>query len=274
MTLIPSLTFTDYEWFPWSICNGCGMPAGNAYPSGHLVPSPILGLASAPIVETKFLELAMSLLDFSPRIPLGTFSILLFDQKSESLKKENEELKDHVLDMRCRSMKYNLIFTGIKEHRNENTEEVLRMFLSEELGLEEWFEFGNIVAKFLYNWQLDLVLDSARFLRGRQYGINRQFPQEIEQARRSLYPVMKQMRSEGKQVKLVRDMLFVDGELYEPNDASGIHDSPQAHASTRDEHLAAWGIRTPSHGESFLRTPTHRPNKRQRYGSTPENTSR
>ena len=77
MTLIPSLTFTDYEWFPWSICNGCGMPAGNAYPSGHLVPSPIFGLANAPIVETKFLELAMSLLYFSPRIPLGTFSILL-----------------------------------------------------------------------------------------------------------------------------------------------------------------------------------------------------
>ena len=81
MTLIPSLTFTDYEWFPWSICNGCGMPAGNAYPSGHLVPSPILGLAYAPIVETKFLELAMSLLDFSPRIPLGTFSILLLEKK-------------------------------------------------------------------------------------------------------------------------------------------------------------------------------------------------
>ena len=82
-TLILSLTFTDYEWFPWSICNGCGMPAGNAYPSGHLVPSPILGLASAPIVETKFLELAMSLLDFSPRIPLGIFSILLCKQDKE-----------------------------------------------------------------------------------------------------------------------------------------------------------------------------------------------
>ena len=39
---------------------------------------PHLGLANAPIVETKFLELAMSLLDFSPRIPLGTFSILLY----------------------------------------------------------------------------------------------------------------------------------------------------------------------------------------------------
>ena len=38
---------------------------------------PILGLANAPIVETKFLKLATSLLDFSSRIPLGTFSILL-----------------------------------------------------------------------------------------------------------------------------------------------------------------------------------------------------
>ena len=34
----------NYEWFPWSICNGCGLPAGNAYPSGHLVPSPIWDL--------------------------------------------------------------------------------------------------------------------------------------------------------------------------------------------------------------------------------------
>ena len=53
------------------------MPAGNAYPSGYLVPSPIVGLACAPIVETRFLKLAMSLLDFSPRIPLCTFSNLL-----------------------------------------------------------------------------------------------------------------------------------------------------------------------------------------------------
>ena len=37
----------------------------------------MVGLACAQIVETRFLELAMSLLDFSPRIPLGTFSISL-----------------------------------------------------------------------------------------------------------------------------------------------------------------------------------------------------
>ena len=86
MTLIPSLTFTDYEWFPLNICNGCGMLAGNAYPSGHLVPSPIVGLACAPIVETRFHELVMSLLDFSPRIPLGTLSILLHKYYEEKIK--------------------------------------------------------------------------------------------------------------------------------------------------------------------------------------------
>ena len=46
----------NYEWFSWSICNGCGMPAGNAYPSGHLVPSLILGLVYALVVETTFPE--------------------------------------------------------------------------------------------------------------------------------------------------------------------------------------------------------------------------
>ena len=67
----------NYEWFSWSICNGCVMPAGNAYPSGHLIlPPPPLGLAYARIVETSFPEFAVSFLDFSPDIPLGTFSIL------------------------------------------------------------------------------------------------------------------------------------------------------------------------------------------------------
>ena len=29
----------NFEWFPWNICDGCGMPTGDAYSSGHLVPS-------------------------------------------------------------------------------------------------------------------------------------------------------------------------------------------------------------------------------------------
>ena len=54
------------------------MPAGNAYPSEHLVLSPYLGLAYVLTVETRFPNFAVSLLDFSPWMPLGTFSILRF----------------------------------------------------------------------------------------------------------------------------------------------------------------------------------------------------
>ena len=68
----------NYEWFPWIICNGCGMPTGNAYPSAHMAPfrPPFWGVACAPIVENSFPELAVSFLDFSSWMPLGTFSIL------------------------------------------------------------------------------------------------------------------------------------------------------------------------------------------------------
>ena len=43
MTLIPI-----YEWFQWSIFNGCGIPAGKAFPSGYLIP-PLFGISYAPI---------------------------------------------------------------------------------------------------------------------------------------------------------------------------------------------------------------------------------
>ena len=29
----------NFEWSPWTICDGCGMPTGDAYSFGHVVPS-------------------------------------------------------------------------------------------------------------------------------------------------------------------------------------------------------------------------------------------
>lgn len=37
---------------------------------------------------------------------------------------ENEEFLDQIIDLRCRFMKYNLIFLGIYENDYENIEEV------------------------------------------------------------------------------------------------------------------------------------------------------
>ena len=52
---------------------------------------------------------------------------------------ENNELRDDILDMRCHSMKYNLIFSGIPEPSNikeENTEEVVKTFIGRELEID------------------------------------------------------------------------------------------------------------------------------------------
>lgn len=147
---------------------------------------------------------------------------------------ESEEiasLRECVLDLQCRSMKNNLIFTGLARDRNEDTEELLRYFLHEELGIDYRIEFGNvhrfntrkkrhrppIVARFLYHKDLEFVLKNAYKLKGKPFGIKEQFPREIEERRRFLYPVVKKAKQENRQVALVRDKLYVDNVLYEPN---------------------------------------------------------
>jgi hypothetical protein len=41
------------------------------------------------------------------------------------LKNERDEMKESLLDLKCRSIKYNLVFTGLREASHENTEETL-----------------------------------------------------------------------------------------------------------------------------------------------------
>ena len=97
-----------------------------------------------------------------------------------SCEEDIESLKSTVLDLQCRSMKNNLIFTGLHEVSNEYTEDLLRDFLYSELGIDYKIEFGNvhrfgrnawdrrpIVARFLYFADLQHVLDSAYKLRNR-----------------------------------------------------------------------------------------------------------
>ena len=67
----------NHEWFPWSICNGCGMPAGNAYPSGHLVPSPHFGTCLCSNCWDQVPRTCHVFTRLSPQIPFSTFSILL-----------------------------------------------------------------------------------------------------------------------------------------------------------------------------------------------------
>ena len=78
MTFIPSLTFTELWVVSMEHMQRVWLAIRERLPFRTPGSVPYLGLANAPIVETKLVELAMSLLDFSPWIPLGTFTILLW----------------------------------------------------------------------------------------------------------------------------------------------------------------------------------------------------
>ena len=77
MTFIPSLTFTELWVVSMEHLQRLWLASRERLPLRTPGSVPLFWLACAPIVETRFIELAMSLLDFSPWIPLGTFSILL-----------------------------------------------------------------------------------------------------------------------------------------------------------------------------------------------------
>lgn len=186
------------------------------------------------------------------------------------VREEAEELRDEILDLKCRSMKNNLVFTGIQENEQEDTEDILRNFIKKTLRVSIWIEFGNvhrfghgakpgrrgkprpIVARFIYHKDLAMVLSNTYRLKGKPYGVNQQFPEVIEQARRSLYPIMKQKREEGHRVQLVRDVLYVDGEVYQEHLSDGESSAMEGIATGRE-------------------TPSGRPDRKRRRVSTPRN---
>jgi len=168
--------------------------------------------------------------------------IRMLSKENEELKTSLEEirdlhkqLKDQLIDTKRREMRDNLIFHNIEEKRQrdkygkvfEDTEAVLNEFIESRLELENIkFERVHrmptnydpkrtdprpIVAKFSYFKDREAVRRSGYKLKGTLFGINEQFPEEIEETRRQLYPIASHFRKQKKRVVLVRDRLFVDG---------------------------------------------------------------
>lgn len=185
----------------------------------------------------------------------------------ESLESQGS-LFEKIEDLQVRSMKRNLIFHGISENTHEDTEENLRDFFNYQLRLNKFIELSNvhrfgkringrprpIVAVFLYHKDLEMVIKSGRMLQGTQYGINEQFPSTVEDRRKLLYPVAKHYKRTGHRVKMVRDKLFINGQLYKV--AQDHNDCEQK----RESRSYSQVLQTPSGG---------RGSKRARAPSTP-----
>ncbi|VDI26527.1 Hypothetical predicted protein [Mytilus galloprovincialis] len=140
------------------------------------------------------------------------------DRDMKQMKKDNSEtnrnmqgLSDFIDDFRAKhesnvkevsGFKNRDEQDGLREPENENTENMIRGFIKDELHIYHKLELGNvhrfgtgaqpgkrgrlrpIVARLIYHNDLAMVMSNIYRLKGKQYGVNKQFPEAIEQARK------------------------------------------------------------------------------------------
>ena len=77
-----------------------------------------------------------------------------------------------------------------------------------------------IVAKFHYFDQREQVrklsFDSSEALKTAKQGVGAQLPKEVRDARKPLYPMMKQVKDAGQEVRFVGKKLHIDGTENKP----------------------------------------------------------
>ncbi len=71
-----------------------------------------------------------------------------------------------------------------------------------------------IVAKFGYFKQKEQVKSRGRELKGTDFSVNDQFPKEILERRKILFPIRRSLIQKGSRAVIAVDRLYVDGQLY------------------------------------------------------------
>ena len=118
------------------------------------------------------------------------------------------QLEYRSLDLEARSRRNNIIIGGIEESRDEDCSVVIADFLKSNLNIDPCpliprvhrlgrFQRGKsrpIIAFFLDTRDTERVIRNAKLLRGTHYSINRDYPKEISDARRELWPELKAIR--------------------------------------------------------------------------------
>ena len=120
------------------------------------------------------------------------------------------------IDQEARSRRLNLLFRGIPEYIGENCLTVVQAFIVDKLKITDdiciqrahrigrkQYNIGRrgfnasqrpIIVAFRDSKDIDLILSKCKELANSPYGVNRDYPNEIVQARKSLYPQLKELR--------------------------------------------------------------------------------
>ena len=186
-------------------------------------------------VQTDLKNLTASINDkLEPEVKRMTSQVRDTTSQVEGLQRQNKELREALNEQQYRSMRDNLIFSGIKEEDKEETQEVLNAFIHEKLKIEEILSFErvhrlgpptgagakprNIIAKFTYYKQREQVRMAAPKLKGLAFGINEQFPKDVMETRKQLIPLFREAKRKRQKAKLVMDKLYIEGVRVYPED--------------------------------------------------------
>ena len=157
----------------------------------------------------------------------------------KTLEDKNSKLETKVVDLESRSMRENLLFYGIPEGGPQENCEILikelcvnhlEMPEAQSMLIDRAHRIGPskpnktrpIVVKFHYFGEREAVrtrsYDKTESLKQAKVGVGVQWPQQVRETRKSLYPVMQKEKQKGKNVKMVRDKLYINGTEYKPTE--------------------------------------------------------
>ena len=147
----------------------------------------------------------------------------------------NAKVENQILYLDTYIRRESLIFGGIQEEPNEpniRTAEKIREMFTNSLGtvnpgilkFQRCHRLGQkkagsnqpreIIVKFLYYPDRELVLDRRKTFSGTNLYMNEDFPQEISRRRSKLYPAFKLAKEKHHKAKMQADKLIVDSIVY------------------------------------------------------------
>ena len=167
---------------------------------------------------------------------------------SERIKSELKELHRRHVKLECHSRRGNMKFFGIKEHENETnngTELALREFMRTKLKIlpvdEENISFDRVhritsrrsqsngrslrprsIIVRLTDFQDKFFIKSyiKNLPRGAGFGVSDDFPKEVDEVRKVLYPILKASKREKKAAYFNVEKLIINGTLYRGEETS------------------------------------------------------
>ena len=147
-------------------------------------------------------------------------TITSLKEKVTRIEALNTKLNQEIINIRAHSMRSNLVFYNLPEVDKEDPFATVKDVLANKMGVDENNEMEierthrlgakrddekprPIVAKFLRYQDKEYIRKSAYLLKGTKVGIADQFPKEIAETRKKLYPILKKAKQDGNTVKLI-----------------------------------------------------------------------